>query len=96
MQKDNYFQGILNLSQRENVLRSQGVAILIFCKFDQRKLADRFYLSPSQSLMSPFITAYSLFTLKHQVGCLSYVVFFFLHARTHAVSFSVESSHLVP
>ena len=73
-------------------LDHRGYIILIFYPSDQRKCADHFYLSLSQSLMSPFITSYSLFTLKHQVGHLSRVCVcvrfvFFLHARIHEVTF---------
>lgn len=86
--KRNYFKGILNLSQRENVLRLQGVTLLIFYPFDQRKFADHFYLSPSQSLMSPFITTDTLFTLKHQFGCLFF--FYMLELMQFGVFFLLK------
>lgn len=69
--------------------RSQGVVILIFHPFTGK--TSHFCLLVSQSLMSPFITTYTLFTLKHQ---LVFIVIGLAHVGSRAV-FLIESSYLV-
>lgn len=94
--KRDCLKGLLNLSQRENVFRSQGVGILILCPFDQRKFADHF--TSHVTIINVSLYNYLYFVYSETPGWQSFlfcICILFLHARPQAASFLIRSSHLV-
>lgn len=74
--KRNYFKCILNFSQREDVLRSQEVALLLFNPLDERKFADRF-LPLTITIINVSFCNYLYFVYFETPSWLSFLCFCF-------------------